>query len=72
MLGLQLGNGMELGEHSPCSCMHRAHRKKAITTTLHVQVPVLDVELLCLKCQASRMSLKSREGESEIDRLCRS
>lgn len=37
---------------------------------LHVQVPVLDVELLHLERQASRMSLKPREGKSVVSRAC--
>lgn len=70
MLGLQLGMGQrwELTALTPACTGPTAAAQS--TTTLHVQVPVLDVELLHLKCQASGMSLKPREGELATVRAC--
>lgn len=50
--------------------MHSACATAQSITTPHVQVPVLDVELLHLKRQAPRMSLKPREGELVTVRAC--
>lgn len=68
MQGLQLEMGWRW-EHTVLAPACTRPTEKS-TTTPHVQVPVLDVELLCLKCQASRMSLKPREGELVTVRGC--
>lgn len=63
MLELQVGLGRRW-ERTALACACTGPTAVAQSTTmLHVQVPVLDVELLHLKRQASGMSLKPREGE---------
>lgn len=69
MLGLQLGLGWRW-ERTALTPACTGPTATAQSTTPHVQVPVLDVELLHLKCQASRMSLQPREGELATVRAC--
>lgn len=70
MLGLQLGMGQRWEHTALAPACTGPTAVAQSTTTLHVQVPVLDVELLHLKCQASGMSLKPREGELATVRAC--